>query len=331
MSAELKQLQQFSNEEDEHHFKQDVLEGLSTKKKHISSKYFYDKKGSELFNLITQHPHYYLTQCELQIIERYKSKLSNLLNTGSFNLIELGPGEGIKTRLILDQFLNDNLDFTYYTIDISEKYLLQIVEEFNKELAQLKLIALNADYFKGLKWLAKKSAKPNLILFLGSSIGNFTPKQTNRFLTSMWHDLQDGDYCLIGFDLRKDLRVILDAYNDGDGLTREFNLNLLTRINRELGGHFNTKNFQHYAVYNVYSGAMESYLLSTQEQQVYIDALNKEFRFGAYEPLHLEYSYKYTLKQIEDYASLNGFRIVENYFDEKNYFVDSLWQVVKQD
>lgn len=329
MSAELKQLQPFSNQEDEQHFRQDVLAGLSAKKKHISSKYFYDKKGSELFNIITQHPDYYLTRCEFEIIERNKSKLANLLNTGAFNLIELGPGEGIKTKLLLDQFLQDNLDFTYYTIDISEKYLLQMVEKFNRELAQLKLIALNADYFKGLQWLAEESANPNLILFLGSSIGNFTPKQTNRFLSSMWHDLQDGDYCLIGFDLRKDLQVLFEAYNDRDGITREFNLNLLDRINCELGGHFNRKNFQHYAVYNVYSGAMESYLVSTQEQNVYVDALNKEFRFNAYEPLHLEYSYKYTLKQIEDFARLTGFKIVDNYFDSRGYFVDSLWQVVK--
>lgn len=329
MSAELKKIQKFSIENDHNHFIKDVLTGLSDEKKHLSSKYFYDNTGSHLFNLITQHPDYYLTNCELEIIKHYKEKISQKLNSHSFNLIELGPGEGIKTRLLVDQFLKDGHDFTYFTIDISEKYLSQIVRKFNKELAQLNLIALNADYFKGLKWLNEQSKKQNVVLFLGSSIGNFDPHSTHVFLKSIWNDLQDGDYCLIGFDLRKDIEVLLKAYNDSDGLTREFNLNLLTRINRELGGHFNRGHFEHYGVYNFYNGAMESYLISSQEDDVYIDALNKSFHFDAYEPLHLEYSYKYTIAQIAEYASHNGFKVVENYFDEKRFFVDSLWQVVK--
>jgi L-histidine Nalpha-methyltransferase len=329
MSAELKQIQQFSTKDDHAQFIHDVFHGLSGEKKHLSFKYFYDTKGSYLFNLITKQADYYLTQCELEIIDHYKEVISHRLNSHSFNLIELGPGEGIKTRLLIDQFLKDGHDFTYFTIDISEKYLSQIVKKFNKELAHLKLIALNADYFNGLKWLSEQSTKPNLVLFLGSSIGNFTPRSTNVFLKGIWNDLHDGDYCLIGFDLRKDMEILLKAYNDSKGLTREFNLNLLARINRELGGHFNKDHFEHYAVYNVYNGAMESYLISSQDDDVSIEALNQSFHFDAYEPLHLEYSYKYNLAQIAEHATLNGFKVVDNYFDEKRFFVDSLWQVVK--
>ncbi len=329
MSAELKQIQQFSSEEDHKQFRQDVLKGLNNEKKTIPSKYFYDAKGSQLFNLITQHPDYYLTNCELEIIGHYKEKISQHLHDQAFSLIELGPGEGIKTRLLLDQFLNDGHEFTYFTIDISEQYLEQIVTKFNRELAQLKLIALNADYFKGLQWLSEQSKRRNIVLFLGSSIGNFNTKQSNQFLKGIRNDLQNGDYCLIGFDLQKDMKTLLKAYNDSDGLTREFNLNLLTRINRELGGHFNHKHFEHYGVYNVYRRAMESFLINTREEDIIIDALNKEFHFEAYEPIHLEYSYKYNVKQIEHYATINGFKIIEHYFDERRFFVDSLWQVVK--
>lgn len=328
MSAELKQLQHFSVEEDHNHFIEDVRSGLSRSKKHLSSKYFYDTRGSQLFNLITKHPDYYLTQCELEIINHYKEKISKRLKR-DFNLIELGPGEGIKTRLLIDQFLKDGHDFTYFTIDISAKYLSQIVEKYNQELPELPLVALNADYFKGLQWLTKQSTQCNLVLFLGSSIGNFTPRSTNVFLKNIWNDLKDGDYCLIGFDLLKDMQTLLKAYNDSAGLTREFNLNLLTRINRELGGHFNPQHFKHYGVFNVNHGAMESYLVSDREDDIYIDSLKKSFHFNAYEPLHLEYSYKYTLNQITEHAALNGFKVVENYFDEKHFFVDSLWQVVK--
>lgn len=329
MGAELKQIQQFSLEDDRLHFMEDILKGLSSEKKYISSKYFYDTKGSELFNQITQHPDYYLTRCELEIINNNKAEISQRLDSHSFNLIELGPGEGIKTRLLIDQFLKDGHDFTYFTIDISKRYLSQIVNKFNKELAQLKLVALNADYFKGLQWLSTRSKKLNVIVFLGSSIGNFTPHNTNTFLRSVWNDLQAGDYCLIGFDLLKDMHTLVKAYNDSDGITREFNLNLLTRINRELGGHFNRDHFEHYGMYNVYNGAMESYLISTQEQDIAIDSLNKTFHFKAYEPLYLECSYKYTLEQINQYAVSNGFKVVENYSDHKKYFVNSLWQVVK--
>lgn len=328
MTAKLEKIQTFSLAEDLQHFSEEVLEGLNRQKKHISSKYFYDEKGSQLYTAITHHADYYLTNSDLYILNQYKEELSQRIPK-DFNLIELGPGEGIKARLLIEQFLRNKHRFTYFTIDISPKYLQQIVQQFNAELPHLAVTALNSDYFRGIRWLTERSRKPNLLLFLGSSIGNFNLEDTHYFLHGLWHDLHDGDYCLIGFDLRKNIDVLLKAYNDSSGLTKQFNLNLLSRINHELGGHFDLQLFEHYGTYNVYKGAMESYLISLCEQNITIEALNQAFHFDAYEPLHLEVSYKYTLRQIEDYAQGNGFALVKNFFDPNHWFVNSLWRVVK--
>jgi L-histidine N-alpha-methyltransferase len=329
MSAELKQIQRFSTEDDFNEFIHDVATGLNLEKKALPSKYFYDKKGSQLFNKITQHRDYYLTNCELEIIKNHKEKISSILDSEPFNLIEFGPGEGIKTRLLIEQLLEDNHNFTYFTIDISKEYLSQIVDKFNEELPQLKLVALNADYFNGLKWLTKNSPKRNVVLFLGSSIGNFDPQDTHLFLESISKDLNDGDYFLIGFDLRKKIDVLLKAYDDDSGITRQFNFNLLTRMNRELGANFDLNQFDHYATYNVYSGAMESYLISLKDQTVFIKVLNQTFHFNAFEPIHVEYSHKYLLSQLTAYANQHGFTLVEQFFDEKKFFVNLLWRVIK--
>lgn len=174
------------------------------------------------------------------------------------------------------------------------------------------------------------SMKKNFILFLGSSIGNFDPVTTQLFFSGIFNKLHDGDYVLIGFDLRKDIDIMIKAYNDSDGITRAFNLNLLVRMNHELGANFMIDKFGHYGTYNVYSGAMESYLVSLKEQNVHIGALEQSFKFEALEPIHVEYSYKYLLSQINDYAKSSGFKIVKNFFDSRQYYVNSLWQVNKK-
>lgn len=316
-----------SNEKNE--FMNDVSISLSQKNKQIYSKYFYDDHGSELFNKITRHPDYYLTNCELEILNTYKEELSNLLKDDTFNLVELGPGEGIKTSVLINQFLYDSLSFSYFPIDISKKYLNHLINKFNNHLLDLEIIALNSDYLNGIKWLTSNSYKRNFLLFLGSSIGNFDLLGAEKFLSNMWHLLHDGDYILIGFDLRKDISILMRAYNDRNGITREFNLNLLRRINNELCANFNLDLFCHYGTYNAYSGAMESYLLSLEEQIVYIDSLKKEFYFNKFEPIHVECSYKYLLSQIENLAYDNQFEIVKNFTDSKEYFLNSLWRVCK--
>lgn len=308
-------------------FKNDILAGLTLPNKQIQSKYFYDDRGSELFNQITRHPDYYLTRCELDILNRYKQQLSSMISAQAFNLVELGPGEGLKTQILIEQFLKDSLDFTYMPIDISSQYLLSLVRQFKQQLPALKHTPIHADYFKGLEWLSDHSKRRNLVLFLGSSIGNFDWASANAFLSHLHESLHAGDYILIGFDLRKDIGILMRAYNDIDGITRDFNLNLLTRMNRELSANFDETKFSHYATYNVYSGAMESYLISLQDQSIHMDALQKTFHFHAYEAMHVEFSCKYLLSQIEEMATANGFEIVNHFKDTQHYFVDSLWRV----
>lgn len=310
-------------------FALDVRKGLLQDKKTIPSKYFYDEKGSELFNQITRHPDYYLTKCELEILETHKSELSQLVKNEEFNLIELGPGEGIKTLILLEQLLKDSRQFTYYTVDISCKYLDQLTSKFLGLLPELNIEAIYKDFNEGLRWLNLHSNKRNVVLFLGSSIGNFDEIETKKFLNTLRRDLNDGDYFLIGFDLRKDINVLLDAYDDSEKITEAFNLNLLERINKELEADFQINNFTHYATYNVYTGAMESYLISTKKQEVYSKCLDETFYFNEFESIHVECSYKYRYSQMEQFAKDSGFKVLKNFEDSKKYFALSLWQVQK--
>jgi uncharacterized SAM-dependent methyltransferase len=214
-------------------------------------------------------------------------------------------------------------------IDISEAAMADLVRTLSEKYPELQIHGLVADYTSGLKWLNNRNGRKNLVLFLGSSIGNFTHAAARTFLRNVWNGLHDGDHCLIGFDLKKDIEMLLWAYNDRQGVTSEFNINVLKRINRELGGEFDVKKFRHYGTYDVFSGAMESYLVSLEAQEVYVRDIGRSFQFRAWEPIHMEYSYKYLIADIDMLASETGFLIEENLFDSKKYFVDSIWRVNK--
>jgi uncharacterized SAM-dependent methyltransferase len=188
---------------------------------------------------------------------------------------------------------------------------------------------LVSEYFTGIQWINNRYTRPNFVLFLGSNIGNFTRAQSQVFLRNLWNGLNDGDLVLIGFDLRKNIDRLLAAYNDEEGVTAQFNLNLLRRINRELGGHFDVADFRHFGTYNVFSGAMESYLVSRAEQDVFIEHIGRSFAFHPWEPIHTEYSYKYLQSDIDELALSTGFRVKEHFYDARSDFVDSVWQVKK--
>jgi uncharacterized SAM-dependent methyltransferase len=183
-----------------------------------------------------------------------------------------------------------------------------------------------ADYFEGLALLRAQQAERNLVLFLGSSIGNLSHHEAAGFLKRLRRSLNEGDHALIGFDLKKDLRLLQLAYDDPAGVTREFNLNLLDRINRELGGRFDRRRFRHHAVYNATDGCMESWLMSVEAQEVWIGELGRTFAFDAWEGIHVERSCKYNLTQIAALADAAGFRVERHFFDRRRYFADSLWQ-----
>jgi len=310
-------------------FALDVLIGLSEKPKRLSSKYFYDDRGSKLFQKIMDLPEYYLTNCEYNILNRKKNEILELVKGEKFNLVELGAGDGRKTSILLEHFLKEQSDFKYIPIDISEGVMHHLIELMNKNFPELSAEGIVAEYFSGLKWLGNITHRRDLVLFLGSNLGNFNKPQSRVFLRNLWNTLNEGDYLITGFDLKKDINIMRKAYNDSKGLTSDFNLNLLTRINRELGGDFVLSKFQHYSNYDVFSGAMESYLVSLEKQTVFIEELSQTFDFEAWEPIHTEYSYKYLVSDIYELAQATGFVIEKQLFDDKKHFVDSVWRVQK--
>ena len=331
MNAQYQVLQPHDIQSSEPHepFALDVLIGLSQTPKSLPSKYFYDEEGSRLFQQITELPEYYLAQCESEIFHNNKKEIARLINGSLFNLVELGAGDGRKTKILLEHFLQVGLDFRYVPIDICEAAVEGLIGGLDKHSPKFPIEGLVADYCEGLKWLTTTNGHRNVVLFLGSSIGNFSYSETREFLYSLWNALEDGDHLLIGFDLKKDIQVLERAYNDSQDVTAQFNLNLLHRINRELGANFDAEQFQHYSTYNALSGAMESYLISRREQVVDIEALNQSFPFEAWEPVHTEYSYKYLESDIATLAEETGFTIVSQLTDSKKYFCDSVWQVNK--
>ena len=308
-----------------------VLEGLSKRPKFLPSRMFYDDKGSELFQRIMQLPEYYPTQCEAQILERHGGKIAEHLKGQSFNLVELGCGDGAKTILLLNNLLKQTEKFTFVPLDISRAAVDFLLQNLEKQYGSIPfgIKGLVAEYFQGLSWLTDNASERNIVLFLGSNIGNLNKPTALRFLRHLWYSLNPGDFVLIGFDLKKDLDVLYNAYNDSAGVTKEFNFNVLDRINSALKGDFDRSKFQHQGLYNVQNGAMESYLISQERHSVWIEDLGKEFRFEPWEAIHMEYSYKYLDTDMEFLAAGTGYRIVENFTDDRGYFIDSLWQVQK--
>ncbi len=310
-------------------FAKEVLEGLTASSKHLSSKYFYDERGDELFQQIMALDSYYLTRAEYQIFEKQATEIIELISkqSGSFQLLEFGAGDGTKTKVLLRAFLKAGLDFRYCPIDISENVLQGLTDSLHEELPQLKVEALHGDYFQVLNSSNKQSDERKVVMFLGSNIGNFGIDKAQQFLRSMSDNLHSGDLLLIGIDLKKDPRVILQAYNDPEGVTSAFNLNLLTRINRELSADFDLGAFSHYASYNPQNGECRSYLLSKKDQQVYFEDMDLTIDFKAWEEVHMEISKKYSLSEIEELADRSGFKVVKHLTDDRNYFVDSFWEV----
>jgi dimethylhistidine N-methyltransferase len=311
-------------------FAQDVQQGLSKKTKDIPCKYFYDEEGVDLFCNITELPEYYLTNCEYEILQTHKNEIVKAIGRKNFNLVELGAGDGQKTKMLIKYFKESELDVTYIPIDISEDAIKNLIKDYNDDKIDVKIDGLVAEYFSGITWLAHNAKKPNLVLFLGSNIGNFNESEAELFLHRLRNAMNHGDFLLIGFDLKKEVSVLNKAYNDSKDITAQFNLNLLQRINRELGGNFKPGNFRYYGSFNERSGAVESYLVSKKNQTVHIKSLNKSYTFKKGESIHTENSYKFTEADIFHLANRAGFEILHNFTDSKGYFVDSLWQVIKK-
>lgn len=303
-------------------FLTDVLKGLQSEPKYLDSKYFYDKKGDELFQKIMSSDEYYLTNAEMEIFSTHQAGMADevLKNTHQLDVIEFGPGDATKSVHLLKELADRKAIANYFPIDISKNIIGYLTETLPGQIPGIAIHGLAGEYFEMLSSVNKISQNKKLVLFLGANIGNFKFNEMPHFLQKLRSSLSEGDMVLIGFDLKKNPRKILAAYNDSEGYTREFNLNLLNRINKELKGNFMAGNFEHYAMYDPSSGACKSYLISLKNQMVTINGT--EINFEKDEPVFMEISQKYSVKEINEFAQNTGFSNNADFFDTHHYFVD---------
>lgn len=299
-------------------FAEEISSSLTADLKFISPKFFYDKKGSELFEKICSLPEYYPTRTEVSILKKLQNELPSYLDD-SFRLVELGSGSSIKTRLILDIFTKLQKTVDYFPIDISE-ILTESSELLLQDYDDLHITGIIDTYEGGLEFLKHYDDKNNLIIFLGSSFGNFSPADGYHFLKKIHSTMKSGDLFLIGLDLVKEKEILESAYNDSQGVTAEFNLNVLSRINDELDADFNLKNFEHHSIYHEQEQRIEMYLKSLKKQSVIISKSNLSLNLEKNELIHTEYSHKYRLSQIHDLLDDVGFELKHTWLDEKKHF-----------
>ncbi|TMQ33690.1 MAG: L-histidine N(alpha)-methyltransferase [Planctomycetota bacterium] len=285
-------------------FAADVAAGLTAEPKRLSCRYFYDREGSRLFQAICELPEYYLTRAETEILERHAGEIASLFQD-DVTVIELGSGNAVKTRLLLEALLPDRR-VRYVPIDIWRPVLEESAADLLRRFQSLEIVAVAAEYHEGLRHLRSESDRPRLILWLGSNIGNFTCAEAASFLRRIQGTMTSLDRMLVGVDLRKARAVLEAAYDDAAGVTAAFNRNLLARINHELNGNFELSAFQHRAIYNQDLGRIEMHLVSTRVQSVTIGQIGLTVRFAAGETIHTENSYKYDLAEIQAVATAAG-------------------------
>ena len=308
----------------------DTASGLSLKNKQLSSKYFYDEKGSKIFQDIMRMPEYYLTDSEYEIFLKQAHRIIQMTNEANtpLELVELGAGDGIKTKLLIKELYRKNTAFRYIPIDISEEILFSMAGNLKNDFDGLDVDPKAGDYFDMMEEIGRLSDTPKLILFLGSNIGNYSFEDSIAFLKHIREIIHPQDKLLIGFDLKKDPQVIINAYNDPHGHTGRFNLNLLARLNTELNANFDLSNFKHAPFYDPEKGVAKSFIVSTENQSVYIAELDKHVEFKKWETIYTEQSQKYDADSIAELAKLSGFEVIKNFTDSNEYFYDSLWKPV---
>lgn len=300
-------------------FARDVRAGLSARPKHLSCCYFYDQEGSLLFEEICALPEYYLPRAEEAILREHAEELARSL-PDEVTLVELGSGNAAKTRILIDALLRRQRQLRYVPVDICRSMLEDSARALLQEYPALEILAVAGEYHEGLRRLNEVTTRPKLILWLGSNVGNFDREEAAGFLGRVRATLSPHDRLLAGIDLRKQNTVLEKAYDDSRGVTAQFNLNLLARINRELGGNFNLEAFRHRAVYNEELGRIEMYLDSTRAQKVSIASLPLEVSFTQGEAIHTENSYKYSLAEIDALAAPAGLRVERQWLDRQARF-----------
>ncbi|PAU94650.1 L-histidine N(alpha)-methyltransferase [Aliifodinibius salipaludis] len=292
----------------------EVLEGLTKSQKQLPSKYFYDEKGSDLFEQITRLNEYYLTDCEKEILQNNIKDIAGCIGKDVM-LIELGSGSSYKTRFLLEELSDLS---TYIPVDISEEFLLKTVSQLRLEYPKISIIPVFADYTSNFDLpVTEGSNQKQVVFFPGSTIGNFDPEEVQVFLNNMAGITADDSEMLVGVDLKKDPKVLEAAYNDKQGITAQFNKNMLTHLNRVLGADFDIEKFRHKAFYNEEAGRIEMHLISSQKQTVTIGDQRIAFEKG--ESIHTESSYKYGLEEFEELVA-DWYSVEKVWTDDKSYF-----------
>ncbi len=296
----------------------EVRDGLSATPKRLPCKLLYDNVGSALFEQITDLPEYYLTRTERAIFEDYAGEI--LAAAGpSLTLVELGAGTANKTRVLIEELLQRQTRALFYPIDVSPAALNEAVTQMAVQFPRLRVNPIVADYSGGVPALSRISGR-KLVLFIGSSIGNYDPPDAIAMLRRIRRSLRAGDALLLGTDLAKSSKILVPAYDDAQGVTAEFNKNMLARLNRELDADFDLDAFRHLALWNRRCSRMEIYLESMKAQSVFIDAIDLDVNFAAGERIHTENSYKYTGEMVNTILNEAGFKLEKTWSDPKGWF-----------
>ena len=302
-------------------FEEDVYNGLTNHPKYLFSKYIYDKKGDKLFQDIMDLPEYYLTNCEYDILKNHAVEISSsFIAPNGFDLIEMGPGDGKKTKVLLNHLVENKVDFEYLPIDISQNALEELETSLKNEIPQLKVKIQQGTYFQILEKLTDFNARKKVIMMLGSNIGNLMHHEAIDFLKHLCAAMSPEDMLFIGFDQKKHPQTIQNAYNDKTGVTEAFNKNILVRINSEFNANFDTDAFMHWETYNPETGTAKSYLVSQKEQEVEIGELELKIHFDAWETIHTEISQKYDDAIVEWLADQSGLKVSGSFTDDKSYY-----------
>jgi L-histidine N-alpha-methyltransferase len=303
----------------DHSFGEDIAAGLQATPKRLASKYLYDDLGSALFDAITKLPEYYLTRAETQILREWGWEIVRALHS-PVEFLELGSGSAVKTRLLIEEALRAQGTLRFSPIDISRDALTSSSIALVDAYPNLSMRAYVGDYFHVLASPDVQFNRRVLALFMGSNIGNYTPEAASKLLSLLARKLRPGDGLLLGTDLKKDRTTLELAYDDPTGVTASFNLNLLARINRDLGGNFNVRAFEHIAEYDEKRGAVDSFLSAREPQKVRIEALNLDVTLAANERIHTESSYKFTDHDIAALGRSTGFRLEKSWYDRPKRF-----------
>ena len=302
-------------------FEEDTYKGLNSYPKYLLSKYIYDQKGDKLFQKIMDMPEYYLTECETEIFKAHTSAIADSFDgPQGFDLIELGAGDGKKTKILLRHLAEKKYDFKYQPVDISQNVLNELKSSLLEELPDIEVKTQQGTYFKTLERLSDYNTRKKVVLVLGSNIGNLLHKDAIDFLKNIKSSMSAEDMLFMGFDQKKDPQKTLDAYNDPAGITEAFNKNLLSRINKELDADFNLDSFLHWETYDPETGTAKSFLVSKVQQQVNIRKLGFTTEFKAWETIHTEISQKYDDEVVDWLARESGLKIETSFTDKEEYY-----------